>query len=372
MDRFNSSAEAISLVLQDIARTQAETAQLAQSESVKSLTTLINVLLDLANFIKGDYDDRAFQSAVRQGFKDLIYRLHDAAQASLDVSVRLTDRVASFELNVNDISDTELGPLKSEVEAFRQRQTDELVTLNNQIRDRSAALQTQLNSMAGLQEQLAKTRQEYEDAKQSANNMQVGNIFLWIFCWPAGLAVQLAVTNKLQDSCGDLERVADQVQQSIRNTQGLVNSDEADLVEKKSAQMAADSLLTNLGPVLLTIDHIRGFANTLQGSLNDLKIRMQSVEISIGRMLASAKSVEFSPFNKSEIATSILDILDRSLVDIALLPLKAQVVSALQNTEGAGAETFLAGLASGFEKVSQDEKDLISSSVKQASIMRQI
>ncbi|KAK7724661.1 hypothetical protein SLS63_008641 [Diaporthe eres] len=348
MDRFNSSAEAISLVLQDIARTQAETAQLAQSESVKSLTTLINVLLDLANFIKGDYDDRAFQSAVRQGFKDLIYRLHDAAQASLDVSVRLTDRVASFELNVNDISDTELGPLKSEVEAFRQRQTDELVTLNNQIRDRSAALQTQLNSMAGLQEQLAKTRQEYEDAKQSANNMQVG------------------------DSCGDLERVADQVQQSIRNTQGLVNSDEADLVEKKSAQMAADSLLTNLGPVLLTIDHIRGFANTLQGSLNDLKIRMQSVEISIGRMLASAKSVEFSPFNKSEIATSILDILDRSLVDIALLPLKAQVVSALQNTEGAGAETFLAGLASGFEKVSQDEKDLISSSVKQASIMRQI
>lgn len=97
---LNMRAERVGQKLAQMGEQQSEAGERVRTQTLRSLSPLLQMMLELARFIEGDYDSRAKLASVRQEFMERAVRLNDAVKDALNNCVISTDAVISFEVQV--------------------------------------------------------------------------------------------------------------------------------------------------------------------------------------------------------------------------------------------------------------------------------
>ncbi|KAH8654931.1 hypothetical protein BGZ60DRAFT_546477 [Tricladium varicosporioides] len=224
---------------------------------------------------------------------------------------------------IANIVDDKLIPTLDEARQWQES----LKGLVSSVRNEVSTLQDRANQ---AQQTADATKQELENAQNrlsedegAATGAQIGTVFAWIFCPPAGAALQFTVVQQARDRVNDARN-------NLNNAvQNLINRNN-DVAAARSRQIEAESRLTDINnalatmPTLLSVaEATRSHCEELRNPIIALKNQQDKLVNLLGDMQNAASTAKFDT-RKKALGSDILKVISMGLIDMTLItPAKA-------------------------------------------------
>ncbi|EDN98172.1 predicted protein [Sclerotinia sclerotiorum 1980 UF-70] len=244
-------------------------------------------LLDLAVAIRGNYDKTALTPPIANIVDDkLIPTLNEAKerQASMIAQAEYASRAAST--------------------------------------SQDSANQAQETANAA-QHELENAQRRLSDDEDAATGAQIGTVFAWIFCPPAGAALQFTVVQQARDRVNDARN-------NLNNAVGNVMARNQEVAAARIRQAEAEHRLMEINNALATMPSLLSVAEATRAHCEELRtpiiaLKKQQDELAdlLGDM-QNAASIAKLDTRKKALASDILKVISMGLIDMTLItPAKA-------------------------------------------------
>lgn len=280
-------------------------------------------LLDLAVAIRGNYDKTALTPPVRAQTTSKINNLVAGGEKIKAIADDAEKHVDTTDQEIANIVDDKLIPTLNEA---KERQASMIAQAEYASRAAStlqdSANQAQETANAA-QHELENAQRRLSDDEDAATGAQIGTVFAWIFCPPAGAALQFTVVQQARDRVNDARN-------NLNNAVGNVMARNQEVAAARIRQAEAEHRLMEINNALATMPSLLSVAEATRAHCEELRtpiiaLKKQQDELAdlLGDM-QNAASIAKLDTRKKALASDILKVISMGLIDMTLItPAKA-------------------------------------------------